>query len=67
MEKMSEKNGRDNEVIAIKHYQDKGYTVLNQNDPGFPDLLLLKGKKLVKMIEVKGGGHKVHKHQREYL
>ncbi len=64
---MSEKNGKENEILAIRHYQKQGYTVLNQNDAGFPDLLLLKDKQLVKMVEVKGGGHKLHKHQREYL
>lgn len=64
---MSEILGRDNESVAIEFYTKKGFTVLNQNDAGFPDLLLLKDKQLVKMVEVKGGGHKAHRHQREYL
>ena len=66
-EKMSEIIGKENEALVIKYYQDKGFTVLNQNDAGFPDLLLFRGKELVKMVEVKGGNHKVHNHQQDYL
>lgn len=67
--KMSENvdKGKENEALVMKHYQDKGFTVLNQNDAGFPDLLLFRGKELVKMVEVKGGNHKVHNHQQDYL
>jgi len=63
----SEDIGKENEALVTEHYQNKGFTVLNQNDSGFPDLLLFRGKELVKMVEVKGGDHKVHKHQQNYL
>lgn len=64
---MSEIKGKENEALVIRYFQNKGFSVLNQNDAGFPDLLLFKGGKLIKMVEVKGGNHKVHKHQLEYL
>ena len=41
--------------------------MLNQNDEGFPDLLILEGKKLVKFVEVKTPKHSVHKSQRDYI
>lgn len=64
---MSQKQGKINESKAKKHYESQGYTVLNQNDKGFPDLLILEGKKLIKFVEVKTPKHSVHKSQSDYL
>jgi len=64
---MSQEQGKINESKVKKYYENQGYTVLNQNDSGFPDLLILEGKKLVKLVEVKTPKHPVHKHQKDYL
>jgi len=36
-----------------KHFEDKGYTVLNRNDVGFPDLIVLKDREVRFFVEVK--------------
>ena len=44
---------KDAENEVQKHFEKQGYTVLNQNDKGFPDLIILKNGKIVFFIEVK--------------
>ena len=36
-----------------EHFKNLGYTVLNQNNPGFPDMIALKDGKISFFIEVK--------------
>ena len=40
--------------------------MLNLNDRGRPDLLILKDRQIQFFVEVKGGRHKVHQWQAEY-
>ena len=58
--------GVTNERKVMKHYKDQGYDVLRVDDKGFPDLLVLKDGQLHFTVEVKTGGHAIHRHQREY-
>jgi len=44
---------RDSENIVKKDFEKKGYTVLNQNDRGFPDLIVLKDGEVSFFVEVK--------------
>jgi len=63
---MSEKIGRLNEEIVAERYRKQGYLVLNVNEKGFPDLIVLKGKEIQFFVEVKGGKHKLHDFQVEF-
>jgi len=44
---------KDAEDEVKKHFRRQGYTVLNQNDKGFPDLIVLKNGKVRFFVEVK--------------
>ena len=54
----SQRQGRFNEKIVAEIYRGKGFDVLDLNERGFPDLLILKDGKIQMFIEVKGGGKK---------
>ena len=43
----------ESEKIVKKDFEEKGYTVLNQNDRGFPDLIVLKDGEISFFVEVK--------------
>ena len=44
---------KDAEDIVKDHFVNQGYTVLNQNDKGFPDLIVLKDGEVSFFVEVK--------------
>jgi hypothetical protein len=44
---------KDSENVVKDHFKKLGYTVLNQNDRGFPDLIVLKDGKVSFFVEVK--------------
>jgi hypothetical protein len=50
------KNGIENEEVVAKHYRKKGYQVISTNENGFPDLIILKDKKVLFFAEVKPPG-----------
>jgi Holliday junction resolvase-like predicted endonuclease len=52
---MMSKIGKMEEDIAIKYFQDKGFTALNTNDEGFPDLIVIKDGRIEFFAEVKSG------------
>jgi len=57
----------DSEAIAKKFFEKQGYVVLNVNDKGFPDLIVLKGREIQFLVEVKGGETSyLNYEQREY-
>jgi len=62
----SQEIGKENERKVAEDYRKKGYQVLNVNEEGFPDLIILKNGKIEFLIEVKTPKHPVHKPQREY-
>ena len=41
------------EKIVKEHFEEQGYTVLNQNNKGFPDLIVLKDGRVSFFVEVK--------------
>lgn len=53
VEILLKENWKDAEMIVKEHYKEKGYTALNQNDRGFPDLIVLKDGKVSFFVEVK--------------
>jgi hypothetical protein len=58
----SQKSGEENERIAEKYLSRKfNCTILNRNETGFPDLLVLDNGRLIALYEVKGGEKKTHK------
>ena len=63
---MSQKKGRANEKQVQEWLEGQGYEVINVNDKGFPDLLIMNNGKIEFMAEVKGGRHQVHIHQKEF-
>ena len=63
--KTPEQKGRENEMLAAEYYRKQGYSVLNVNEKGFPDLIVLKDGKIEFLVEVKGGSHPVHAFQEE--
>jgi len=64
-EKSPEQRGRENEILVVEYYRKQGYDVLNVNEKGFPDLIVLKDGKIEFLVEVKGGSHPVHTFQKE--
>jgi len=52
---MMSRIGKHEEDLAVKHFEDKGFTVLNTNDEGFPDLIMIKDGGIAFFAEVKGG------------
>ncbi|HAX62359.1 MAG TPA: hypothetical protein DCX95_07400 [Elusimicrobia bacterium] len=58
--------GQVNEKKVAAKYERQGYEVLRIGDTGFPDLIILKDKKIEFFIEVKGQKHKVHREQKNY-
>ena len=44
---------KDAEKEVKKQFEKEGYTVLNQNDNGFPYLIVVKDGKIIFFIEVK--------------
>ena len=48
------RNGEEDENIVQKHFEGEGYVVLNPNEKGFPDLIVVKGRKIIFFVEVKG-------------
>lgn len=61
-----QEQGRKNEKIIEREYKERGYQVLNVNDKGFPDLVILKNGKIERFIEVKAPKHKVHGFQKAF-
>ena len=61
-----QKIGEKYEQIVKERLEAQGYDVLRFKDKGVPDLLVLKDGKIVKFVEVKGGSHSVHGHQKKY-
>jgi Holliday junction resolvase-like predicted endonuclease len=49
------KVGKREEDLAVKYFQDKGFTALNTSDEGFPDLIVMKGGRIEFFAEVKSG------------
>jgi len=49
------KIGKLEEDLVVKHFQDKGFSVLNTNDEGFPDLIVMKDGRIEFFTEVKSG------------
>lgn len=45
--------GKKNEDLVSKDFIEQGFQVLNINDKGFPDLIVLKNKKIILFCEVK--------------
>jgi len=62
----SQKIGIENERKVAENYRKQGYQVLNVNEKGFPDLIILKDRKIEFLIEVKTPKHKVHGFQKEF-
>jgi len=46
--------GEEAEKQVQKHFESQGYVVLNQNDVGFPDLIVFKDGKIAFFVQVKG-------------
>lgn len=44
---------KEAESLVKDMFQKQGYTVLNQNDKGFPDLIVIKDGKISFFVEVK--------------
>jgi hypothetical protein len=65
-DKMDEEYIVDSETIAKEFFEKQGYTVLNINERGFPDLIVLKGKEIQFLVEVKSGDSFLPYIQREY-
>jgi len=61
-----QEQGRKNEKKVEREYRENGYQVLNVNDKGFPDLIILKDGKIECFVEVKAPKHKVHGFQKEF-
>lgn len=61
-----QKIGTKNEEKVEKYYRNKDYQVLNLNDRGCPDLLILRDGQIQFFVEAKGGRHKVHSWQVAY-
>jgi len=60
-----QKEGRENEEKIAEKYRKQGYIVLNVNEKGFPDLIVIKDKEIEMFVEVKGRKHPVHDFQKE--
>ena len=65
--KISELNlhqiGRLNQKRVADYYENQGYKVLDVNERGFPDLVVIPDDKIfhkLLFVEVKGGEHAVH-------
>ena len=50
------KKGIENEGVVAKHYREQGYQVIEINEKGFPDLIILKDKQVLFFVEVKARG-----------
>jgi len=61
-----QKIGVKNEEKVENYYKNQGYQVLNLNDKGRPDLLIIRDREIKFFVEVKGGRHKIHLWQMEY-
>lgn len=66
-DKISELNlqqiGRLNQKRVAEHYEKQGYKVLDVNEEGFPDFVVIPDDKIFRrllFVEVKGGEHEVH-------
>jgi hypothetical protein len=46
--------GEEAERQVQKHFEEQGYAVFNQNDVGFPDLIVFKNEKIAFFAQVKG-------------
>jgi len=57
--------GRKNEEVVAEHYRKQGYQVLNQNERGFPDLIVLKDKHVLFFVEVKRRGVRLRQEQKD--
>lgn len=62
--------GQLNQKRVAEHYRNQGTIVLDVNDKGFPDLIVILDKKAFShflSVEVKGGEHAVHWPQSQKL
>lgn len=57
--------GIENEEIVAKHYREQGYQVIDINEKGFPDLIILKNKQVLFFVEVKALGVSLKSYQKE--
>ena len=47
--------GKEEEDLTVKYFEDRGFTALNKNDEGFPDLIVIKDGRIEFFAEVKSG------------
>jgi len=62
--------GRLNQKRVAEFYRSQGHVVLDVNEEGFPDLIIVLDKKIFSnllFVEVKGGEHSVHWSQSKKL
>lgn len=59
--------GRENEELVAEHYRKQGYQVINTNETGLPDLIVLKDKQVLFFVEVKAQGVSLNRFQDETI
>jgi Holliday junction resolvase-like predicted endonuclease len=59
--------GRKNEDVVADFYRKQGYQVINRNDKGFPDLIVLKDKHILFFVESKALGVPLKQIQKENI
>lgn len=60
------REGKTEEDLAVKYFQDRGFTAFNRGDRGFPDLIVIKDRRVVFFVEVKSGKNYIPMEQRLY-